>query len=95
MNKSEPVDAQTLGQKNSDEETQTNVVNPMDASLSGLKHAHQSGSSYYDKEQFSVQQSEEVTNKQLIVVAPLQGEWTGVKSKKKGKKGKLEDFFNA
>ena len=88
------MDAQTLGQKNSGEETQTNVMIPMDASLSGLKHAHESGSSNSEKEQVSVQKSKEVASKQLIVVVPLQGGWTKVKTKKKGKKGKLEDFFN-
>ena len=55
MKKSKSVDGQTLGQKNFGEETQTNVMIPMDASLSGLKHAHESGSSDSDKEQVSVQ----------------------------------------
>ena len=39
--KSESVDAQTLEQKNYGVETLTNVVNPMDVSLSGLKRAHE------------------------------------------------------
>ena len=39
--KSESVDAQTSKQKNYGAETLTNVVNPMDFSLSGLKRAHE------------------------------------------------------
>ena len=66
-----PVDAQTLGQKNSDEETQTNVVNLMDASLSGLKCAYESRSSDSDKERVLVQQSKEGASKQLIIAGPL------------------------
>jgi len=45
------VDAQTSGQKNHGEETQTNVVIPTEASLSGLKCTHESESSDSDKEQ--------------------------------------------
>ena len=86
--KSELVDAQTLEQKNYGAETLTNVVNPMDVSLSGLKHAHEIENSDSDKEQVSTQQPEEVVGKQLIVAASLQEGWTEVKSKKLGKKGK-------
>ena len=39
--KSKSMDAQTLEKKNYGAETQTNVVNPMDVSLSGLKRAHE------------------------------------------------------
>ena len=39
--KSKSVDAQTLGKKNYGAETLTNVVNPMDVSLCGLKRAHE------------------------------------------------------
>ena len=92
--KYESVDAQTLGQKKYGEENQTNVVIPLDASLSGLKHAHESRSLDSDKEQVFVQQSNEGAIKQLIVAVPMQGGWTEVKSKKKGKKGKLDYFLN-
>ena len=61
------MDAQILGKNNYGEETLTNVVNPMDVSLSGRKHAHETESSHSDKEQVTVQQSGKMAGKQLIV----------------------------
>ena len=61
--KSESVDAQTLRKKNYGAETLTNVVNPMDVSLSGLKRAHETKSSNSDKEQITVQQPGDMAGK--------------------------------
>ena len=69
--KCQSEDEQTLEQKNYGAETLTNVVNSMDVSLSGLKHAHETKSSYSNKEQVFVKQSEEGASKQLIVAGPL------------------------
>ena len=66
----------------------------MDVSLSGLKRAHETKSLDSDKEQVTIQQSGEMEGKQLIVVDSSQEEWTEVKSKKMGKKGKIETYFN-
>ena len=54
VKKTESVDAQTLGKKNYGVETLTNVVNPIDVSLSGLNCAHETESSVSDKEQVIV-----------------------------------------
>ena len=86
--------AETLGQKITSEDTQINMENSMDSSISGLKRAHESTSSNSDKEQSAIQQPEEVSYIQLIVVAPKKWVWIEVKYKKKGKKGKLEEFDN-
>ena len=60
----------------------------MDVSLNGLKHAHETESSDFDKEQVIVQQSREMVGKQLIIANSSQEGWTEVKSKKMGKNGK-------
>ena len=90
----ESVDAETSGQKIIGEDTQTNMEISMDSPISGLKHAHESTSSDSDKEQSAIQQPEEVSYIQLIIAAPKKWVWIEVKYKKKGKKGKLEEFDN-
>ena len=65
----------------------------MDSSLGELKHAHETESSYSYKEQAPRTNNEDVKTKQMIVVAPQPRGWTKVKPKKKGKKGKIEDFY--
>ena len=64
-----------------------------DFSLTGSKRAHESENSDSDKDKTSVQPAAEQASKALIVVAPQQGGWTEVKTKKRGKKGKLEDYY--
>ena len=90
----ESVDAETSRQKITGEDTQTNMENLMDSPISGLKCAHESASSDSDKEQLVVQQPEEVACILLIVSAPKNWVWIEVKSKKKGEKGKLEEYYN-
>lgn len=79
--------------KNPGQETLTDNMQLMDHSITGSKRAHESENSDSDKEKNSVQPPVEQMNKELIVVAPQQGGWTKVKTSKKGKKGKLEDFY--
>ena len=61
------MDAQTLEKKNSGAETLSNDVNPVDASFSGIKRAHEAESSDSDKDLVTVQQPGEMAGKQLIV----------------------------
>ena len=64
--------------------------------VGGLKRLHESESSDSDKEHATVVLSGHVTDSlQLVSVCPRPstGGWTEVK-KKKGKKGKIDDYFN-
>ena len=71
-----------------------NDVNSANASFSGLKHAHETKSLDFDKDQVTVQQPGEMAGKQLIVAVTSQDGWTEVKRKKMGKKGKIETYFH-
>ena len=68
MMKFESVDAQTLEKKNYGAETLSNDVNPVDASFSGLKRAHETESSDSDKDQVTVQQPGEMAGKEIVAV---------------------------
>ena len=92
MMKYESVDAQTLEKKNYGAETLSNDVNPVDASFSGLKRAHETESLDSNKDLVIVQQPGEMAGKQLIVVVTPQDGWIEVKRKKMGKKGKIEAY---
>ena len=68
-------------------------IQQMATSLTGSKRAHESENSDSDKDKTSAQPAVEQASKELIVAAPQKGGWTEVKSKKRGKKGKLEDYY--
>lgn len=93
MHKAETVEAHHLDSKNAGKETLTENMQLMATSFSGSKRAHESENSDSNKEKTTAQPPMEQASKELILVAPQQGGWTEVKSKKRGKKGKLEDYY--
>ena len=89
----ETVEACHSESKNAGKETITENIQQMDSSLTGSKRAHESENSDSDKDKMSAQPEVEQASKELIVVVPQKGGWTEVKSKKRGKKGKLEEYY--
>jgi len=75
------------------EGTQTAIVIQEEAPTSGVKRGHESEKSDSDKEQLSNQHSEAVTCRQVVVAGSSQGRWVEVKNRKKGKKGKIEAYY--
>ena len=69
-------------------------MNLADAYFSVLKRAHETKSSYSDKDLVTIQQLGEIVGKQLIIAVTLREGWTEVKRKKMGKKGKIETYFH-
>ena len=63
----ESMDAQTLEKKNYGAKTLSNDVNLVDASFSGLKHAHEIEILDSNKYLVTIQQPGEMAGKQLIV----------------------------
>ena len=64
----------------------------MDAPTRGMKRNHESESSNLDKEQASFKNFGDMKIAlQIVTLVPPRGGWIEVK-KKKGKKGKIEDF---
>ena len=68
-------------------------IQQLATSLTGSKCAHESENSDLDKDKMHVQPAVEQVSKEMIVATPQQGGWTEVKTKKRGKKGKLEDYY--
>jgi len=107
--KTETEEAQNAEQKSACEETQSDPGNNMDESpgkgtqsaiviheeapISGTKRGHESEKSDSDKELPSKQTPEVVNGRQVIVATPSHGRWVEVKNKKKGKKGKIEAYY--
>ena len=93
VNSAETVMAHPLDPENAGKEKFTENMQLTATSLTGSKRAHESENSDSDKDKTSVQPAAEQASKALIVVAPQQGGWTEVKTKKRGKKGKLGDYY--
>ena len=93
MHKAETEMAHPLDSENDGKEIHTENMQLTATSLTGSKRAHESETSDSDKDKTPVQPSLEQVSKELIIATPQQGGWTEVKSKKKGKKGKLEDYY--
>ena len=91
---SETREAQNLESKNAGKGTHQEDMQLMEVPVRGSKHAHESENSDSDKDKTSEQPAVAKIGTELIVVAPQQEGWTKVKKKKKGKKGKLEDYYN-
>ena len=91
--KAETVMAHHLDSKNAGKEIHTENMQLTATSLTGSKRAHESENSDFDTDKTPVQPSLEQVSKELIIATTQPGGWTEVKSKKKGKKGKLEDFY--
>jgi len=72
---------------------QTAIVIHGEAPISGVKRGHESEKSDSDKEQPSKQKPEMVNGRQVVVATTSQGRWVEVKSKRKGKKGKIEAYY--
>jgi len=75
------------------EGTQTALVIHEGAPTGGIKRGHESEKSDSDKEQPSKQKPEMVNGRQVVIATSSQGRWVEVKSKRKGKKGKIEDYY--
>jgi len=73
--------------------TQTALVIHKEASSNGFKRGHESEKSDSDKEHTSNQKPEMVNGRQVIVATTSQGRWMEVKNKRKGKKGKIEAYY--
>jgi len=107
--KTETEEAQNADPKNVGEETQSDPGNTMDVSpgkgtqsalviheevpISGIKRGHESEKSDSDKEHPSKQNPEMVNGRQVIIATSSQGRWVEVKNKRKGKKGKIEAYY--
>ena len=85
--------AHPLDSENAGKEIHTENMQLTATSLTGSKRAHESENSDSDKDKTPAQPSLEQVSKELIIATPQQGDWTEVKSKKKGKKWKLEDYY--
>jgi len=72
---------------------QTAIVIHGEAPSSGVKRGHESERSDSDKEQPSKQKPEMVNGRQVVVATITQGRWVEVKNKRKGKKGKIEAYY--
>jgi len=72
---------------------QTAIVIHEEAPISGVKRGHESEKSDSDKEQPSKQKPEMVNGRQVVIATTSQGRWVEVKSKRKGKKGKIEAYY--
>lgn len=90
--KAESEEAQQTDPKSASNDPHTGNMQIMTTSLSGSKRTHESENLESDKEKPSGQPP--VDCKELVVADPQEGGWTKVKSKKKEKKGKLEDYFS-
>jgi len=77
----------------SDKGIQTAIVIHEEAPISGIKRGHESEKSDSDKEHPAKQKPEMVNGRQVVVATSSQGRWVEVKNKRKGKKGKIEAFF--
>jgi len=73
--------------------TQTALVIHEEAPTGGIKRGHESEKSDSDKEQHSNKKLEAVAGRQVAIVVPSQGLWVEVKNKRKGKKGKIEAYY--
>jgi len=90
--------AATSSQKHMDDSTlgkgtQTAIVIHEVALNSGVKRGHESEKSDSDKEQPTKQKPEMVNGRQVVIATSSQGRWVEVKSKRKGKKGKIEAYY--
>jgi len=79
----------------SDKGIQTALVIHEEAPISGIKRGHESEKSDSDKELPAKQKPEMVNGRQVVVVTPSQGRWVEVKNKRKGKKGKIEEYYQS
>jgi len=77
----------------SDKGIQTALVIHEEAPISGIKRGHESEKSDSDKELPAKQKPEMVNGRQVVVATSPQGRWVEVKNKRKGKKGKIEAYF--
>ena len=75
------------------EGTQTALVIHEEAPTSGVKRGHESEKSDSDKEHPSKQKPEMVNGRQVVIATSSQGRWVEVKNKRKGKKGKIEAYY--
>ena len=73
--------------------TQKALVIHKEASTNRIKRGHESEKSDSDKEHASIQKPEMVNGRQVIVATTSQGRWMEVKNKRKGKKGKIEAYY--
>jgi len=77
----------------SDKGIQTALVIHEEAPISGIKRGHESEKSDSDKEHPTKQKPEMVNGRQVVVATSSQGRWVEVKNKRKGKKGKIEAYY--
>jgi len=73
--------------------TQTALVIHEVAPSSGVKRGHESEKSDSDKEVTAKQKPELVNGREVVIATTAHGRWVEVKNKKKGKKGKIEAFY--
>jgi len=73
--------------------TQTALVIHEEAPPSGVKRGHESEKSDSDKELPVKQKPELVNGREVVIATTAHGRWVEVKNKRKGKKGKLEAYY--
>jgi len=82
-----------MAESRSGTETQTALVIHEVAPSSGAKRGHESEKSDSDKEVPAKQKPELVNGREVIVATTSSGRWVEVKNKRKGKKGKIEAYY--
>jgi len=75
--------------------TQTALVIREKVPAGGIKRGHESEKSDSDKEHPSKQKPEMVNGRQVVIASSSQGRWVEVKNKRKGKKGKIDDYYQS
>jgi len=73
--------------------TQTALVIHEEAPSSGIKRGHESEKSDSDKELPTKQKPELVNGREVVIATTSHGRWVEVKNKRKGKKGKIEAYY--
>jgi len=73
--------------------TQTALVIHEEAPTSGVKRGHESEKSDSDKELPIKQKPELVNGREVVIATTSHGRWVEVKNKRKGKKGKIEAYY--
>jgi len=73
--------------------TQTALVIHEEAPSSGVKRGHESEKSDSDKEVPAKQKPELVNGREVVIATTSHGRWVEVKNKRKGKKGKIEAYY--